>query len=203
MKIKTIIRWEQLREKPYGHIDPADEEDFNTLLYVRALEAGTAAGYTLGTFLRAIQRAPQQYSRQVESLQRDMEVMAQFTQHWKDKDKSNEQAPYMSETAAFLIAEGMDAHFVMEELEMQDIPRFMEAYKNTRRERMESARLWTYLTILPHTGSKPFPHGATDLIKFPWEAVPADKDITKEEAAALEAFLQSGRRKIRKPTHNP
>lgn len=48
------------------------------------------------------------------------------------------------------------------------MPLFIAAYQTNRKELMESDRLWTYLTILPHVDGKKLP-SARDLYPFPWE----------------------------------
>lgn len=207
MKLKTLLRWEQLRSKPYATLDPADPADFEALLYVQALDAGTARGHTLDTFRRTLQKAPQLYERQVDALRREMETIAQFipaTEPSSAEPPATDTPPApLAETAAFLVAEGMDAHFVLEELEMPDIATFINAYRQRRQERMEASRLWTWLGILPHTGTRHFPNGPRDLFRFPWEDHrPAAQPIRREEAEALEAFLNGGRRWKKKKTTN-
>lgn len=195
MKLKTLLRWEQLRAKPYAALDHTDADDFDALLYVRALEAGSARGYTLDTFRRTLQKAPQMYERQVDALRREMAVMAQFIPDAKKQTDTPDEPSRMADTAAFLMAEGIDAHFVMEELEMPDIPALIDACRHRRQEQMEAARLWTWLGILPHTGTRRFPNGPRDLLRFPWESKqPAAQPIRREEIDALEAFLGSRRR---------
>ena len=199
MTLKTLIRWEQLRAKPYAAFDPADPAAFEALLYVRALDSGAARGHTLDTYRRVLQKAPQLYERQADDLRREMQTIQQFIPagekpHGTPAPPADSPEP-LSATAAFLVAEGMDAHYVMEELQMPDIPTFLNAYRHRRQEQMEASRLWTWLAILPHTGTRRFPNGPADLLRFPWEnARPAARPITTRETDALEAFLASGRR---------
>lgn len=192
MKIKTYIRWEQLRGKPFGKFNPLDEEDYIALLYVRALERGSATGYTLEEFRRTI-RVPHINNRQREECERDLAILSQFVRkngaEGKDVDSDPE---YFGKLAARLVAEGMGAHFVMEELEMPDIEAFLKGYEERRRERMEESRLWTYLSVQPHC--KPMRRGPMDLYPFPWDEHKEEKPIQPEEIKAFEAFMQNGSR---------
>lgn len=199
MKLKTLLRWEQLRAKPYAAFDPADPADFEALLYVRALDSGAARGHTLDNFRCVLQKAPQLYERQADELRREMQVMAQFIRAEEKpggtRTQPGDEPSRLADTAAFLVAEGMDAHYVMEELEMPDIPALIDACRHHRQEQMEAARLWTWLGILPHTGTRRFPNGPRDLLRFPWESKqPTAQPIRREEIDALEAFLGSRRR---------
>lgn len=199
MKLKTLIRWEQLRGKPYAGIDLADEDDFNALLYVRALEKGTARGYTLGTFRKVMQRAPRQLADLVEEMRREADFNAQFVRRQTGGEESKEagEPRPLSQTAAWLVASGMDAHFVMEELEVPDLPAFIEAYAEARRERMEEARLWTWFTVRPHC-AKDWPRDPSELYPFPWDirrADDADTALRADEIARFEAFMRTKERR--------
>lgn len=157
------------------------------LLYVRALERGSAAGYTLDEFRRTI-RVPHLNSRQREECERDLAVLSQFARRRDAEEKDTAPEPeYFGKLAARLVAEGMDAHFVMEELEMPDIEIFLKGYEERRRERMEEARLWTYLVVQPHC--KPMRRGPMDLYPFPWDEQ-KEKPIQPEEIKAFEAFMR-------------
>ncbi|WP_255309812.1 hypothetical protein [Bacteroides thetaiotaomicron] len=57
---------------------------------------------------------------------------------------------------------------------------------------MESARIWTYLTILPHIDARKMKNGARDLIIFPWEEEEMKKDaerVMRENEDNLKKFL--------------
>ena len=75
---------------------------------------------------------------------------------------------------------GLDAHYVLNEMELCDMPLYIEAYERKRKEEMEGSRLWTYLTILPHIDAKKMKNGAKDLIVFPWEEEEARKNAEQE-----------------------
>lgn len=189
MKLKSIIRWEQLRGKPYGAFDPADADDLEALLYVRQLEADPAATPTFGTWRRVLQNA-KLASRLVSDLRRELDVQAQFFTKQKDTEKAEDgQQPY-SRLAAWLVAQGMGAEYVMERMELQDVQAFVRAFDERSRQQLEADRYWTWLAILPHTGTKPFPNGAADLCRFPWEDKPRREGIADRDIRAFEAFMK-------------
>ena len=188
MKLKTLIRWEQLRGKPFARLDMTDTEDFETLLYVRALELGAASGYTRDVFHRVLEKSPQQRDRLSDETLHDFAVLSQFLPRSGEEAGAGEPS-FVSEVAAQFIAQGVDAHFVMEELDLSFIPGLQKALEVRRKEQMEEARLWTYLTVQPHY-TKPFPHGPYDLWPFPWDPKPRE-GIEDKEIAAFEAFMKS------------
>ena len=53
-----------------------------------------------------------------------------------------------------LVMSGLDAYYAFNEMELCDLPLYIEAYEKKRKEDMESARIWTYLTILPHIDAR-------------------------------------------------
>lgn len=193
MKIKTYIRWEQLTGKPFQQFDPLNDNDHAALLYVRALERGAAQGYTLEEFRRTMVNSHLN-NRQAEEAEREMAVQRQFIRNTtaavNSQEEEGEQAS-IATIASWLIAEGLDAHFVMEELEQQDLPNIVKAYEGKRKERMEADRLWTWLGMLPHINAKKFPNGVKDIIRFPWEAEDRQEQITEQEIRTFEAFMAS------------
>lgn len=49
LTIKTIIRWEQMREKSFSQVDYTDKEDVESLLYAMYI-TGDKPGYTFEVF---------------------------------------------------------------------------------------------------------------------------------------------------------
>ena len=165
LTIKSIIRWEQLSSKPFTEIDITSESDIETLLYCTSDMSVTFDLYK-GTF-----NSPKVLKKKISDLVSYMSVYAQFVP--KSDDKGENQ--YIRDIASSLIASGIDAHFVFDELELQDLPIITKAIEERKKEDMESKRLFTYLTILPHIDAEKLPNGAKDLLPFPW-----DEEIKKE-----------------------
>ena len=66
-----------------------------------------------------------------------------------------------------------------------DLPLLINAYDQKKKEQMESSRLWTYLTILPHIESKKI-KSPVDLFPFPWEI----EEITLERKKTFDNALE-------------
>lgn len=195
MTLRTLIRWEQLRGKPYAAFDPADTDDLDALLYVRQLALDPAATPPFGTWRRVLQNGRIR-ARLLEALRREQEVQAQFTPRRQETEAGGDGAQTMARLAAWLVAEGMDAGYVMDRMELADAEAFVSAFDDRRRQRLEAQRLWTWLGMLPHTGTKPFPHGAADIYRFPWDGdlEARDREIQDRDIRAFQAFMKSGKK---------
>lgn len=73
-----------------------------------------------------------------------------------------------------LISNGIDAHFVLEELELSELYPLIKSLDSVKKEKMEQKRFWTFFQILPQIDSKKI-KSPKDLLLFPWE------NIDKEE----------------------
>lgn len=181
LSIKAIVKAEQILSKPFTDIDYTDVDELTKLLYCTVL-ANNSVSFTFEEF-QLITENEKQFAAMIKEIERTNKVMEQFTKSDKSGSGSIEGEPqYMKDVAGTLIMSGLDAHYVMNEMEISDIPIFIEAYEKKKRDDMEASRLWTFLSIVPHIDIKKvkFPK---DLMMFPWE----EEDALK---AAEEALLR-------------
>lgn len=199
--MRTIIRWEQLQEKSFSLMDYTNEKDVEALLYCSVLCCNpNEKKYTFDEF-RHTMKNKKLVRQMVQELSRESIVMAQFRQVGPNNEGiGNEGTPgYIKDIISTLIVGGMDANYVMDELSLCDLAMFIESYERKRKEQMESARLWTYLSILPHVDGKKLP-SARDMYPFPWEEEEirekAEK-VIREDSEKLEAFFKQGKNLIK------
>lgn len=179
LTIQSIIRFEQLRNKPFSSIDYTDIEDLKYILY--AVEYDGTATYEV--FSEAMRTGGRIFESSISKLKKDIEVQLQFQP--QSKEKGNPDDPvFIKDIIPILILEGMDADYVLNKMPFSDIPMYLDAYDKIRREKMESERLWTYLSMQPHLTKKLKPE---DICPFPWEAErikeEADRNIRENEEA--------------------
>lgn len=165
--IKMIIRWEQLVKKPFYQIDYSNREDVEALLYVMNMD-NMKDTYTYSVFQTAMSN-----DKIFKELLSDMEnisiISSQFQEYLKREDTTDiESSCFVGEIVSMLIMDGLDAHYAMEEMEIFDLSLYVQAYNKKKRENMESERLWTYLSILPHVDGKKL-RSAQEMYPFPWE----------------------------------
>nr|DAS96164.1 MAG TPA: hypothetical protein [Caudoviricetes sp.] len=184
--IKMIIRWEQLTKKPFSQIDYTDKEDVDALLYVMNID-GMKDIYTYSVFKTAMSN-DKIFKELISDIERMSIISSQFQ---KALDSSGESAAsescFVGEIVAMLIMDGLDAHYAMEEMEIYDLPLYIEADNRKRRESLESERLWTYMTILPHIDGKKL-RSAQDMYPFPWEIQEMKEKAEAEIKANEEDF---------------
>ena len=196
LTMRAIVRWEQLLCKSFANMDYANEYDMEALMYCVALSSNKIT-CTLTEFVSTLVNKNLSTSM-ARSLARESAVMGQFSAKETDEQESEGAGGFIKELVAMLIMAGMDAHFVMDEMPLCDLPLFVEAYQNKKKEQMESDRLWTYLNILPHVDGKKLP-SARELYPFPWEEAEMEKEAAKsiqEDSDKLDAFFEQGKNYI-------
>ena len=195
LTVKAIIRWEQMRGKSFSLMDYSDREDMEALLYAMSIDSFEVP-YKYEVFKSVLANDKVMEGMSV-SLGRIISVMAQF-RHSTNAGSvgvNDDRPETMGNIVATLIMSGLDAHYALNEMELQDLPLYIEAYENNRKDEMENARLWTYLTILPHIDAKAMENGAKDLITFPWEQKPKEEtEINDAEVERFEEFLKKGKK---------
>ena len=126
IKIKQIIRWEQLRDKPFYELDAADELDVVALMYVTAPEQDIDNS-TFETFQQiADTKSCDNLSK---NISRYLNYVNQFSPKVVPEDKSTEvdkenkkdEQIRVSEIATGLIFDGVDANYLLNEAEICDL----------------------------------------------------------------------------------
>lgn len=186
---------EQLRGRSFTTMDYSDKEDVAILLYVTTLCSAHEKIYTLEVFRQTL--ANKKVSRDIIlDLEREAEVLRQFQNNSAEKascDIGNDPATIGS-IVSTLIMSGLDAHYALNEMELCDLPLYIEAHEQKKKEQMEASRLWTFFSVLPHIDSKKI-KSAQDLYTFPWEIEEAQAEaerVISDDAECFEAFLKAG-----------
>lgn len=130
------------------------------------------------------------------ALEKEISALAQFQKKDKECKLDNQDtAPgRIGDIVATLIMSGLDANYALNEMELCDLPMFIESYERKRKEEMESSRLWTFFSMLPHIDSKKMKNGAKDLITFPWEEEEAKHEAERaieEDSERFENFMKT------------
>lgn len=200
LTMKVVIRWEQLLGRSFSCMDYKSQSDVEALIYCLMLCNNPNMTYTLEEFTHTLKN--DKISRDIyKAFARESSVIKQFHAATESANSSESgTAPgYIKDIVSMLILSGLDANFAMN-MELCDMPLFIEAYQSKRKEQMESDRLWTYLTILPHVDGKKLP-SARDLYPFPWEEEEMIEEATKsiqEDSDKLDAFFEQGKNLIAK-----
>lgn len=193
LNIKAIIRAEQLLCKSFAEIDYTNPDELLKLLYCAVL-VNNDVSFTFDDFCE-IAESGKLLSNMVAEIEKYNKVQMQFVKsESRAAGNLGTPAPYMKDLAGMLIVSGVDAGYVMDEMELSDVPVFGEALEKKKREDMEAARLWMFLTVIPHINTKQY-RTAEDYYPFPWEIEKqrkeAEQAITRDCRIA-EHFFREG-----------
>jgi len=176
LNIQAIRVAERILKKPFGKFDLTDEETIMTLMYGMVSENNEET-MSLKRF-RDIFKMKKIGAQIQTAVSEELLYIDQFKGEVSEEDPD---PPYMGDLASVLITYGFNAHFVLYEMKLFEIGDYLKAIDTKKKEQMESQRLWTFFTILPHVDGKKF-KGPQDLLTFPWETA----DIEKERLEQLE-----------------
>ncbi len=154
--------------RPFQSIDFSNEDDVRKAVYCASV-IYEEKPYTYTEF-QSVMGNKRLSVGYIKSLARYNEYVSQFIQTPTDGSGSaaHSEPTRIGEVAANLIVNGLDAHFVLDEMTIGDIPLYVSALNDKIQHEEESRRLWTYLAILPHVGSKKL-SSPQKLYEFPWE----------------------------------
>lgn len=201
LTIKSIIRWEQLCGKSFSLMDYSNKDDVEALLYTVTMCNNPGITYTFDVFRQTL--VSEKITRKLGmSLELETVVLNQFQKKQEATTDDNESSLGMiGDIISTLILSGLSADYVLNQMELCDLPMYLDAYERKKKEHMEEGRMWTYLSILPHIDSSKMRHGAKDLITFPWEEEETKKEAERainEDADRLEEFMALGKSILKK-----
>lgn len=117
----------------------------------------------VATQYRDILSVVQQYPKKEEAVQSE------------ENGREEKEKMTMTDLATSLIVDyGVDAHYVMYEMDLWEIEPLYQACDAKVKRRYEEERLWAYIDVMPHIDGKKV-KGPEQLLPFPWE-----KDVKKK-----------------------
>ncbi len=194
--IEAYIRWEQLTGRSFQEMNFDDAGDLHRLLYC-AYIIDHKNHSTFDVFERSLQSNTRLYKQALAELSRHNAAVAQFsTIKLNDSigSESSEDGPtFIGDVAARLVVmAGIDARYVMREMTVEDMLRYVRALGEKQRQEAEAQRLWCYLSILPHIDGRKL-NSPQKLITFPWE-VEANRAeslrVAEQGKAEFEKFIR-------------
>ena len=206
IKLKITLRSIILFEKMVGHsFFDLREEETPQLIYC-VVRANNKFNYAFNVFMGMFEN--KKFSEIViTEFTNIFELMQQLMPKNIEQQKGGEQqeekeSVMVSDLASRLIAVvGLDAHYVMDEMELWEIEGIFNAFEQKERNRLEANRLWTYFTLLPNITKKNFK--PSDMIKFPWEKSEQEKAVQsdfKRHEAIIRGVLGMRKKSAEKET---
>ena len=169
-----------------------NENDIVSLFYV--CQQADAEKMPLSEFKRNL--TDESVRNMITDFEKQTIIDAQFQVAEKKKSNESENADpvYVKDIAAIIIMNGLDVHFALNEMELYDLPMFLNAYDQKIRHSLESSRLWAFMQVLPHLSKKV--KTPKDLYPFSWEIEDQKEQSEKEleeGKATFYAFMKSGK----------
>ena len=169
MSIKSICMFERLSGKSFFKFE---DVDIPTLLYT-SFYCSNDLDIKMETFMGLMEN--EQIARWAANKYADiLGVMQQFAKEPQPEDddkqeEGEEKVTTMTDLANSLIIDyGVDAHYVMYEMDVWEIEKMYEVVQTKIQNHYEEERLWTYLNIMPHIDGKKL-NKPEKLLPFPWE----------------------------------
>ena len=178
-----------MRGKSFSLMDYSDRDDLETLLYTSTICNSPGKMFTFEVFRETFSNK-KVVREMVLALERELSVLAQFQKKEARKDyvDSEKDPECIKDIVSTLIMYGLDAQYALNEMELCDLPIYIKAHEKIRKEEMESNRLWTFFTMMPHIDAKKMKNGAKDLIIFPWEEEEAKIEAERTINEGMERF---------------
>ena len=168
LNVKSICYFEKITGKSFFGFG---EEDVMYLLYACFIINNPETKISYNVFMGIMQN--EQIAKWAFSQFQDaLSLVHQFNKSidsQKEDKLSTGQTSTMTDFATSLIIDyGMDAKYVMYEMDIWEIEEYFEAVNTHIKREMEMERFWTYIKVLPHIDSKKC-KSPEALVPFEWE----------------------------------
>lgn len=173
LTLRAVLLFEKLTARSFSSLSILDEEDAVTLLYClqRCEEGGSVLPLDVWKqVLESESVKSELYAR----LERTLEAMIplSFTSSegaTSAEGEDNGDAPDFTSIAGMLVVDGgLSPSYVMDKMELWEMPAFLDALDRKKREALEHQRLFTWMTMMPHLSSNSV-GSPEELLPFPWE----------------------------------
>lgn len=171
LTLRAVLLFEKLTARSFSSMSILDEEDAVTLLYClqRCEEGGSLLPLDVWKqVLESESVKSELYAR----LERTLEAMIplSFPEGTSPTEETDEDtSPDFTSIAGMLVVEGgLSPSYVMDTMELWEIPAFLDSLDRKKREALEHQRLFTWMTMMPHLSSDSV-GSPEELLPFPWE----------------------------------
>lgn len=180
LTLRAVLLFEKLTARSFSSLSILDEEDAVTLLYClqRCEEDGSVLPLDVWKqVLESESVKSELYAR----LERTLEAMIPLslpegTSPTEETDEDT--SPDFTSIAGMLVVEGgLSPSYVMDTMELWELPALLDALDRKKKEHLEHQRLFTWMTMMPHLSSDSV-GSPEELLPFPWEQ--AEKNARKK-----------------------
>lgn len=193
LTMQSIIRWEQLNNIPFSDLEYDNEQHVVSMFYV----CQSYKDKTLIEFKESL--SDDDLKTMIADFETEIAIQAQFqpkaTPKLNEGEVQSDEAPMMSDTISQLVMAGLDASFVLHEMELCDLPVYIKAYDTKTKNDLTTQRLWAFIQLIPHLekGTEP-----QDICPFPWEktnTTTSNVEVSDETLARIGEMLRNAQNK--------
>ena len=169
LSLRAVCLYEQITARSFSTLDLSDGADVEALSYALWYYAADEV-QTIDRWRVALE-SPSLATHLARELERVLSLLDQLSvQRTSASSEGDDGAKpgYMTPIITRL-AYSLGADFVLNQMELWELPHYLESEEQRRRQELEQLRLFTWLSMLPHL-SKDSARSAEELLPFPWEA---------------------------------
>ena len=173
LTIKAIIRWEQLNKKPFSGLNYNNEDEIISLFYTCTLSDVIKKSFA--EFRKEL--TEEKIKEMFSDFERQTHLVSQFQAVSKkeEKDPEDSNPVYIKDIVSLLVMNGLDVYFSLNDMELCDLPVFLQAYDQKRKDELTFQRLWAFMQLSPHLKKGVTPK---KFYPFAWEL---EEEIISEE----------------------
>ena len=200
ISLKQIIRWEQLRRKTFNAFDTAVADDVIALMYVTS-KPSDIDDSLFDTYKEVASEKPALVKKHADEIGRYFAYINQFAEKapeepidpmaLKSEEPVDDSKVSISEVAMNLLYSGVNAQYLMDDVELCDLPMLARGSESAMRRKLEDHRLWTFLMVSPYLDSSC--KKTTDLYPFPWEEEGKSVIVSDEDLQMAESILSENK----------
>lgn len=189
LDVKTICFFEKISKKSFFNFI---DEDIPYLIYA-SFVSNNKINMTFQSFCFLLEN--EEISKWILQKFKDLfSIIQQFNELNDDNTNTNENentnSISMTDIATSLIINyGVDASYVMHNMDIWEITSLFQAAENKEHRRLEEERLFTYLNILPHVDVRKL-RSPEKLLPFTWEKENKPENRMEKDKKYIDDFIE-------------
>lgn len=179
LTLRAVLLFEKLSARSFSTLNIQDGEQIPLLIYClqRCEEGGSKMPFNAWvSVLDSVEVSSHLYGRLERTLEELTPITASISNGEGEGDPSDDEgdSPDFTTIANMIIVEGgLAAGYVMDRMELWEIPAMLQAIQKRKQEGLEYQRLFTWMTMLPHLAQDSV-CSPEKLLPFPWEVESED-----------------------------
>ncbi len=165
ISIRKLSLFEVLAKKSYLQLGE-DEEDYYILAY--CLNEVGEKGITLEEYVKALKCNKKVFLKEQAQIEQEVKCLMQTFPKGNEESNKNSNDVSILEIACSLVANGVNAEFVFDKMDIWQIKPLLDAMYTKEKKDLENTRFWNFLNLSPHIDTKKT-KSPKDLVLFSWE----------------------------------